>query len=67
MLVSLRVKGISRMSQMSRCRVEHEKRNFISTSSHVLFCFSYKHNSPLLIGKVHFILIKSTFLVSKEK
>ena len=29
-------------------RVEHEKRNSISTSNHVLFCLSYKHNSPFL-------------------
>ena len=35
-----------------RCRIENEKRNFISASSHVLFCLSYKHNSPSLTRKV---------------
>ena len=40
-----------------RCRVEHDKRNSISTSNRVLFCLSYKHNSPLLTRKVNFILI----------
>ena len=36
------------------CRVEHEKRNSISTSNHVLFCWSYKHNSTPH-GKVELI------------
>ena len=27
-------------------RVEHKRRNFISTSSHVIFCLSYQHSSP---------------------
>ena len=40
-----------------RCRVEHDKRNSISTSNRVLFFLSYKHNSPLLTRKVNFILI----------
>ena len=35
--------------------VKHTKKNFISTSNHVLFCLSYKHNSPLLRRKVNFI------------
>ena len=38
----------SEHSERVRCLVEHEKRNFISTNNHVLFCLSYKHNSPLL-------------------
>ena len=42
-------------SERVRCRVEHEKRNSISTSNHVLFCLSYKHNSTLLWGKADFI------------
>ena len=33
----------------------NEKRNFISASSHVSFCLSYKHNSPSLTRKVDFI------------
>ena len=33
-------------------RVEHEKRNSIP---HVLFCLSYKHNSPSLGRKADFI------------
>ena len=33
-------------NSIARYRVEHEKRNFKSTSNHVLFCLSYKHNSP---------------------
>ena len=45
----------SERSERVRCRVEHVKRNFISTSNHVLFCFSYKHNSPLLTRKIDFI------------
>ena len=39
-------------SERVRRRVEHEKRNFISTRVHVLFCLSYKHSSPLLTRKV---------------
>ena len=43
-------------SKQARCRNEHKKRNSISTSSHVLFYFSYKlNNSPLLSRKVNFI------------
>ena len=42
-------------SEQVRCRVEHEKRNFISVSNHVWFCLSYKHNNPVLTGKVNFI------------
>ena len=38
-----------------RCRVEHEKINFISTCNHILLCLSHKHNSPLLTRKVNFI------------
>ena len=38
----------ARRYEISRRRVEHEKRNSISTSNHVLFCLSYKHNSPFL-------------------
>ena len=41
--------------QTNECRVEHEKQNSISTSNHVLFCLSYKHNSPLLRRKAHLI------------
>ena len=37
-----------------KCRVEHEKRNSISTSNHVLFCSSCKHNSTPH-GKVELI------------
>ena len=36
-------------------RVEHVKRNSISTSNHVLFCLPYKHNSPFLGRKADFI------------
>ena len=43
-----------------RCRVEHKKRNFVSTRAHVLFCLSYKHNSPL--GHE-----KSTLLMNENK
>ena len=39
-----------------RFRVEHEKRNFVSTSNHVLFSLSYGHNSSLLTRKVDSIL-----------
>ena len=42
-------------SERVRCRVEREKRNSISTSNHLLFCVSYKHNSPLLGRKADFI------------
>ena len=35
--------------------VEHEKKNSISTSNHVFFCLSYKHNSLLLRRKADFI------------
>ena len=36
----------SERSEWVRFRVEHEERNFISTSNHVLFCFSYKLDKP---------------------
>ena len=39
-----------------RCGVEHKKRNSISTSNHVLFSLSYRHNSPLLTGKVNLLM-----------
>ena len=29
----------------SRCRVEHEKIKFISTSGHVIFCLLHKHTN----------------------
>ena len=45
----------SERSEPVRCRVEHEERNSISTSNHVLFCLSYNHNSPLLGRKADFI------------
>ena len=38
-----------------KCRVEHEKTNSISTSNHVLFCLSCKHNSPSLTRKVNYL------------
>ena len=38
-----------------RYRVEHEKRNFITTSYQVLFCLLCKHNGPLLTRKVDLI------------
>ena len=38
----------SERSERVRCRVEHEKRNSISTINYVLFCLSYKPKSPLL-------------------
>ena len=50
-----RMSEVSRCSERVRCRVEHENWNFICTSNHVLFCLSYKHNSPLLKRKVNFI------------
>ena len=34
-------------SSRVRCQVEHEKRNSISTSNHVLCCLSYKHHSVI--------------------
>ena len=39
-----------------RCRVDHEKGNFVSTSNHVLFSWSYRHNNPLLTRKVDSII-----------
>ena len=35
-------------------RVKHWKRNSISTNNNVLYCLSYKHNSPLLERKAGF-------------
>ena len=52
--LSLRVLTRERRQRV-RCRVEHEKRSSISTSNHVLFCLSYKHNSPSLTRKDDFI------------
>ena len=37
-----------------KCRVEHSEGNFLSTSDHVLFCLSYKHNSALVTRKADF-------------
>ena len=52
---SLTRKLTSERSEPVRCRVEHEERNSISTSNHVLFCLSYKHNSPLMGRQADFI------------
>ena len=38
--ISLRV-----FNSISRYKAEHEKRNSISTSNHVLFCLLYKHTN----------------------
>ena len=46
---------MSKHRERVRCRVEHEKGNSISTSNHVLFCLSYKHNSPLPTRKADLI------------
>ena len=51
--LSLRVLTRERRQRV-RCRVEH-KRSSISTSNHILFRLSYKHNSPSLTRKVDFI------------
>ena len=45
----------SKFCERVRCRVEHEKRNSISTSNHILFCLSYKHNSLFLTRKADFV------------
>ena len=44
-----------RSERVMRCRIEHEKKNFISITNHELLCLSYKHSSPLLTRKVHFV------------
>ena len=33
------------MRSLVRCRVEHEKIKFISTSEHVIFCLLHKHTN----------------------
>ena len=53
-------------------RVKHSKRNSISTSNHVLFCLSYKHNSPLsflfIVLGVHLMNKKiSSFLYNRTR
>ena len=53
--ISLDNSCTSERSERVRCQVEHEKRNSISTSNHVLFCLSYKHNSPFLTRKADFM------------
>ena len=45
----------SERSERVRYRVEYEKRNFISTGNHILFCLSCKLNSPLPKRKVNLI------------
>ena len=35
----------SARSERVRCRVEHEKIKFISTSGHVIFCLLHKHTN----------------------
>ena len=35
----------SERSERVRCRVEHEKIKFISTSEHVIFCLLHKHTN----------------------
>ena len=55
LLECLTLQLTSECSERVRCRVKHEKRNSISTRNHVLFCLSYKHNSPLLRRKADFI------------
>ena len=43
--ISLRVlKNISRVSAANELNIfQHEKRNFVSQSGHVMFCLLYKH------------------------
>ena len=36
---------MSEGSSLVRCRVEHEKIKFISTSGHVIFCLLHKHTN----------------------
>ena len=44
-------------SKRARYQFEHKKRNFISTSNHVLLCLSYKQNSPITEKKSQLFLI----------
>ena len=52
MFNSIAHKWAQQTSEMSSWTWE---KNSISTSNHVLFCLSYKHNSPLLRRKAHLI------------
>ena len=47
---------VTSQSERGRCRVEHEKRNSVSKSNHVLFSLSCRNNSPLLTRKVDCII-----------
>ena len=40
----------SERSKRVRCRNEHEKIKFISTSGHVIFCLLHKHNNDDVFG-----------------
>ena len=51
---------IALTNSTSEIWIEHEKRNFISTSNHVLFIYHHKYASPLLTGEAGFVIILSS-------
>ena len=50
---------MSERSEWVRYQVEHKKRNFISTSSHVLFYLLYKHINLRLFFMIFWIFLNS--------
>ena len=58
---------IMNLGKLWTVTVEREKRNLISTSNHVLFCLSYKHDSLLLTRKVNFLVTADSFFLKTKK
>ena len=51
----------------TRCLVEHEKRNFISPSNHVLLCLLYKQKSVTLFISESILLYNINVMNNKQK
>ena len=54
-------------SERVRYRIEHEKRNSISSSNHVLLCLLYKHKSPQYCWNNFYLKATAVSVKAKDK
>ena len=57
----------SERSEWVRYRIEHEKRNSISPSNHVLLCLLYKHKSPQYYWNNFYLRATAVSVEAKDK
>ena len=57
----------SERSERVRYRIEHEKRNSISPSNHVLLCLLYKHKSPQYYWNNFYLKATAVSVKAKDK